>query len=109
MVVNLPTGLLRSFVVIVDTGSMRRACEQLGVSQPALSLQIKRLEEIVQTPLFHRVGRRLVLTPAGDMLLSDAREILSVNDRAIAAARRNVSTANVRRAALSSRRRLGPH
>ena len=60
---NLPTELLRSFAAIVDSGSMLRATERVYVTQSALSLQMKRLEEAVQAPLFHRDGRRLVLTP----------------------------------------------
>ncbi len=47
MPVNLPTTLLRSFVAIVDTGSMLNAAETVFVTQSALSLQIKRLEELV--------------------------------------------------------------
>jgi DNA-binding transcriptional LysR family regulator len=45
---------------------------------------MKRLEETVQRPLFHRDGRRLVLTPAGETLLDYAREMLAINDRALA-------------------------
>jgi len=56
MAVNLPTELLRSFAAIVDSGSMLRATERVFVHQSALSLQMKRLEETVQTPLFHRDG-----------------------------------------------------
>jgi len=85
MAVNLPTELLRSFAAIVDSGSMLRATERVFVTQSALSLQMKRLEETVQAPLFHRDGRRLVLTPAGQSLLVFAREILSINDRAVSA------------------------
>ncbi|USQ98305.1 LysR substrate-binding domain-containing protein [Caulobacter sp. RL271] len=85
MVTNLPTELLRSFVAIVDSGSMLRATERVFVTQSALSLQMKRLEETVLTPLFHREGRRLVLTPAGQTLLPRAREILALNDRAVVA------------------------
>ena len=85
MAVNLPTELLRSFAAIVDSGSMLRATERVFVSQSALSLQMKRLEETVQTPLFHRDGRRLALTPAGQSLLTFAREILATNDRAVTA------------------------
>ena len=85
MAVNLPTELLRSFAAIVDSGSMLRATERVFVTQSALSLQMKRLEETVQTPLFHRDGRRLVLTSAGDALLVYAREMLTTNDRAVAA------------------------
>jgi len=50
-----------------------------------LSLQMKRLEETLQSPLFRRDGRRLSLTPAGETLLGFTREILSTNDRAVAA------------------------
>jgi DNA-binding transcriptional LysR family regulator len=85
MAVNLPTDLLRSFAAIVDSGSMLRATERVFVTQSALSLQMKRLEDIVQTPLFRRDGRRLGLTPAGTALLDFAREILAANDRAVAA------------------------
>ncbi len=84
MPVNLPTNLLRSFVAIVDTGSMLNASGQVFVTQSALSLQIKRLEDMVQQPLFTREGRRLALTPAGDMLLAYSRRILSLHDEAVA-------------------------
>jgi DNA-binding transcriptional LysR family regulator len=85
LAVNLPTELLRSFAAIVDSGSMLRATERVFVTQSALSLQMKRLEETVQSPLFHRDGRRLTLTPAGTTLLAYAREILGINDQAVAA------------------------
>jgi DNA-binding transcriptional LysR family regulator len=85
MVVNLPTELLRSFVAIVDSGTMLRATERVFLTQSALSLQMKRLEETLQAPLFHREGRRLVLTPVGENFLVHAREILASNDRAVAA------------------------
>jgi DNA-binding transcriptional LysR family regulator len=85
MPVNLPTDLLRSFAAIVDSGSMLRATERVFVTQSALSLQMKRLEETLQAPLFRRDGRRLSLTAAGERLLVFTREILSTNDRAVAA------------------------
>src|ERR1700748_940170 len=85
MVMNLPTELLRSFTAIVDAGSMLRATQRVFVTQSALSLQMKRLEDLVQTPLFQRDGRRLTLTPAGQSLLGHAREILNANDRALQA------------------------
>ena len=85
MPVNLPTDLLRSFAAIVDSGSMLKASEQVFVTQSALSLQMKRLEETLQSALFHREGRRLTLTPAGQALLVYAREILALNDRAVMA------------------------
>jgi DNA-binding transcriptional LysR family regulator len=85
MVVNLPTELLRSFTAIVDAGSMLKATERVFVTQSALSLQMKRLEDLVQISLFQREGRRLALTPAGHSLLGHAREILDANDRALQA------------------------
>ena len=85
MVVNLPTDLLRSFAAIVDAGSMARAAERVYVTQSALSLQMKRLADLVQNPLFNREGRRLSLTPAGENMLGHAREILAANDRAVLA------------------------
>ncbi|MBV9511802.1 MAG: LysR family transcriptional regulator, partial [Caulobacteraceae bacterium] len=96
MAVNLPTELLRSFAAIVDSGSMLRATERVFVTQSALSLQMKRLEDILQTPLFHRDGRRLVLTPAGQTLLGFTREILSINDRALASLTGDALTGPVR-------------
>jgi DNA-binding transcriptional LysR family regulator len=85
MAVNLPTNMLRSFIAIVDTGSMLNASEQVFVTQSALSLQIKRLEELIQQPLFLREGRRLSLTAAGDLMLGYARRVLAVHDEALAA------------------------
>ncbi|KUR74531.1 LysR substrate-binding domain-containing protein [Novosphingobium sp. FSW06-99] len=85
MPVNLPTNLLRSFVAIVDTGSMLNASEKVFVTQSALSLQIKRLEELLQQALFHRDGRRLTLTPAGELMLDYSRKVLGLHDEAVAA------------------------
>jgi DNA-binding transcriptional LysR family regulator len=96
MAVNLPTNMLRSFVTIVDTGSMLNAAELVFVTQSALSLQIKRLEELVQRPLFHREGRRLALTPAGDLLLDYARRLLTLHDEALVAVTAGQVTGPVR-------------
>jgi DNA-binding transcriptional LysR family regulator len=84
MALNLPIDVLRSFVAVVDGGSMLRASERVFLSQPAISLQIKRLEELLQIPLFRREGRRLVLTAQGDDVLILAREMLALNDRIVA-------------------------
>ena len=85
MPVNLPTNLLRSFVAIVDSGSMLNASEKVFVTQSALSLQIKRLEELLQQPLFYRDGRRLTLMPAGEVMLDYARRVLILHDEAVMA------------------------
>lgn len=96
MAVNLPTELLRSFTAIVDSGSMLAATERVFVTQSALSLQMKRLEDTLQAALFQREGRRLALTPAGQMLLGFAREILATNDRAVLALHGDVLAGPVR-------------
>ena len=49
---NLPTDSLRSFLAVYDSGSVTTAADQIGRSQPAVSLQIKKLEEILETSLF---------------------------------------------------------
>ena len=85
MAVNLSNQMLRSFVAIVDAGTMLNAADQVFLSQSALSLQIKRLEEIVQQTLFLRDGRRLVLTNSGETLLEYARRMLALNDQAVEA------------------------
>jgi DNA-binding transcriptional LysR family regulator len=83
MPTNLPTDLLRSFVAIIDTGSIARATNHIFLTPSALSLQMKRLSELVQAPLFHRRHGNLSLTPTGETLLNYARQILEINDRAV--------------------------
>jgi DNA-binding transcriptional LysR family regulator len=83
MNVNLPTDLLRSFVAIVDAGSMSKAAGQICVTQSALSLQMRRLSELVQAPIFRRHHRGVLLADAGKSLLAYSRAILDLNDRAL--------------------------
>jgi DNA-binding transcriptional LysR family regulator len=82
-VTNLPTDLLRTFVAVVELGGHSKAGALLGRSQPAISLQIRRLEELVRAPLLTQEGRAILPTPAGAALLSYAREMLRVNDEAV--------------------------
>lgn len=67
---------LRYFVAVADTGNFTRAAERSNVSQPALSQQIINLESEVGHKLFHRLGRRAVLTEAGVAFLERAKRIL---------------------------------
>lgn len=85
MSVNLPTSLLRSFVAIVDSGSLLAASHQVSLSQSALSFQVKKLEGMIKHPLFQREGRRLVLTGTGQLLLDYARKMLTLHDEALGA------------------------
>ena len=81
---NIPTDLLRSFITIVDLGGYTRAAEALGRTQPAVSLQIKRLEDLLQTKLILTSGRRFRLTDDGAALGPYARQLLRLNDDIIA-------------------------
>jgi DNA-binding transcriptional LysR family regulator len=67
---------LRLFLAVVDGGGMTRAAEAEHVSQPSVSQAIRELETELGTPLFHRVGRRVVLTAAGEALVEPARQVL---------------------------------
>lgn len=68
---------LRYFWMVARKGSISRAAEELGVSQPSISAQLKLLEESLGEPLFHRSGRNLVLTESGQLALAYADEIFS--------------------------------
>lgn len=65
---------LRYFVAIARAGHMTRAAETLGVTQPALSAALKKLEEEVGAPLLHRTGRGVALTEAGAVFLEHAQD-----------------------------------
>lgn len=81
--VNLPTDLLRTFITVVELGGHSKAGAALGRSQPAISLQIGRLEELVKAQLLAQDGRTIHPTPAGEALLSYAREMVRTNDEAV--------------------------
>lgn len=81
---NLPIDLLRTFVTVTELSNISRAGELLGRSQPAISLQIKRLESIVNESLFKRAhGQRFELTLSGQVLFDYAQKILILNDEAM--------------------------
>ena len=82
-VANLDIDLLRSFAAVADTGSFTAAGEVVARTQSAISIQIKRLEEIVGKRVFERTSRSLTLTPAGETLLDYARRILELNDESV--------------------------
>ena len=69
---------LRYFWTVAKTESVRKAAEQLHVSQPSISAQLKLLEETLGQKLFQRSGRNLVLTEVGQLVLSYADEIFSI-------------------------------
>ncbi len=77
---NVPTDLLRAFVTVIDLKGYTRAGEQLGRAQPTISLQIKRLQELIGVALFDREGGTGHLTEAGEICASYARRILAQHD-----------------------------
>ena len=80
---NLPMDLLRAFVSVSQLRSFTKAGELLGRSQPAVTLKIKRLEELVDQKLFLRGGKSLELSDSGVALYNYAKQILTLNDLAI--------------------------
>jgi DNA-binding transcriptional LysR family regulator len=72
---NITLRQLQVFAKVAETGSYTRASEQLFLTQPAVSQQVRQLTETVGEPLFDTIGRRTFLTPAGEELLSAWRGI----------------------------------
>ncbi|MGH1367629.1 MAG: LysR family transcriptional regulator [Maritimibacter sp.] len=80
---NLDLTALRAFVTVEDVGGVTRAANVLHLTQSAVSMQIKRLEESLDRQLLDRSGRTVGLTPDGEQLLSYARRMLELNDAAL--------------------------
>jgi DNA-binding transcriptional LysR family regulator len=75
----IPIDALRAFVAVVDSRGFTRAAEDLGRTQPTVSLQVKRLEELIEAPLFEKASR-LILTRSGEICLDYGRKILAQHD-----------------------------
>jgi DNA-binding transcriptional LysR family regulator len=81
---SLDIDLLRTFALIAETHTLSRAAALVGKTQAAISMQVKRLEHIVDQPLLTRTGRGVLLTPLGERLLVHAQKILRHHDEALA-------------------------
>ncbi len=81
---HLDIDLLRTFVAIADTHTLGRAAEKIGRTQAAVSMQVKKLEEMLNQPLLNRSGRGVSLTLHGERLLAHAHTILRHHDAAVA-------------------------
>ncbi|MFC7460594.1 LysR substrate-binding domain-containing protein [Hydrogenophaga defluvii] len=79
---DLDPHLLRAFLAVVDIGTVNGAAAALHRTQAAVSMQIRRLEEIVGAPLFARSSKGLTLNAEGRVLEPYAREILTLGDEA---------------------------
>ncbi|MCB1349759.1 MAG: LysR family transcriptional regulator [Maritimibacter sp.] len=77
---NLDMTALRAFATVAEAGGVTRAAGLLHLTQSAVSMQLKRLEEALGRQLLERAGRGVVLTADGEKLLGYARRILALND-----------------------------
>jgi len=80
---NLDITTLRSFVAVADHGGVTRAAGFLHLTQSAVSMQLKRLEELLGLELLDRSGRTIALTASGEQLLAYARLMIALNDAVI--------------------------
>jgi DNA-binding transcriptional LysR family regulator len=76
---GIPIDILRAFVAVVEARGFTRAAEELGRTQPTISLQVKRLEELVEAPLFKK-GGRFELSPVGDVCFDYGKRLLRLHD-----------------------------
>jgi DNA-binding transcriptional LysR family regulator len=84
MPATLDIDLLRSFAAIAQTSTLGRAAQRVGRTQSALSMQMRRLEDLTGQTLLHRTGRGVRLTAQGERLLAHAQRILRSHDEALA-------------------------
>ena len=80
---NLDVTTLRSFVAVAEHGGVTRAAGFLHLTQSAVSMQLKRLEELLGVSLLDRTGRSIALTAEGEQLLTFARRIVGLNDEVV--------------------------
>jgi DNA-binding transcriptional LysR family regulator len=83
-IVDMPRHLdlpaLRSLVTVAEVGGVTRAAGRLHLTQSAVSMQLKRLEDALGQPLLDRTGRGVALTAQGEHLVAHARRLLALND-----------------------------
>jgi DNA-binding transcriptional LysR family regulator len=82
--INIPTEIVRTVITISETGSFSKAAERLGLSQPGISAQIKKLQTLVGAPLFEKVSGGVIFTELGKIVLGQARRMLEANDQILA-------------------------
>jgi DNA-binding transcriptional LysR family regulator len=77
---NIPTDLLRTLVAVTELRSFTKAAQSLGVTQPAVSAQVKRLQYLLGYEVLDKSAPGVSLTPRGEIVVSNARRLLSIND-----------------------------
>ena len=81
---TIPIEILRTVALVCDLGSFGKAGERLGLSQPAISAQMKRLQTLVGGPVFDRVAGGVAFNDRGKLLLPHIRRLLEANDQILA-------------------------
>lgn len=81
---NLDLATLRALVAVADAGGVTRAAGFLHLTQSAVSMQLKRLEDLLDVELLDRSGRAIAFTARGDQLLGYARRMIAMNDETVA-------------------------
>ena len=82
---NIPTELLRTLIAVVDLRSFTKAAHALGVTQPAVSAQIKRLQFLLDVELFDKSAPGVTLTDQGELVVNYGRRMLGINDQILTA------------------------
>ena len=80
---NIPTELLRTLIAVVDLRSFTKAAQSLGITQPAVSAQIKRLQGLLGTDVLDKSAPGVSLTSSGELVVNYARRLLSINDQIV--------------------------
>jgi DNA-binding transcriptional LysR family regulator len=83
MLANLDIDQLKTFLAIAETGNFTRAADRVNKTQSAVSMQMKRLEDMINRALFLRDGRNSKLTEDGERFVEQARRIVATNDEIV--------------------------
>ncbi|WP_020060445.1 LysR family transcriptional regulator [Bacillus sp. 123MFChir2] len=80
---------LKTFIIVAESGGFTRAGERLGYTQSTITNHIQSLEEAIGSPLFDRLGKKIVLTEVGKHMLSYAQKILALSNEALESSQMN--------------------
>lgn len=94
--INLPTDVLRTFLAVIDLQSFTKAGQVLGRTQPAVSLQVHKLEDLLGFQLIDTTGRGVALTSEGEVLARYARQLLAMNDEIVARVQKRETSGRLR-------------
>lgn len=81
---NIPVEIFRTIIAVSETGSLTKASVKLGISQPAVSSQLKRIELIVGGSIFDKTANGSFPTALGNIVISNARKVIAANEQILA-------------------------